>query len=230
METSSNLELGKTKLFSQFALSNFGIIKMYQESGILGKGNEGWRNISEHCLTVAMAGDILAEATNADRERTVKAALLHDWYKRREVEAMKEFGGDVGHRKAMEEDEKLLKEAGISKDLIHLAHSNIPETEDLAKNRQRSKEEKIMHYIDLITDGSNFVGFKEKLDLARTKPKVVEFCDSYRSKYNGKSLLDVQEEVGADEEVELADMCGVEGDRLIDFINQKLQDRINKAA
>ncbi len=51
---------------------------MLERGGVLGRGNEDWRNVSEHCLTEAVVGSLLAEALSADMSAVERALLLHD--------------------------------------------------------------------------------------------------------------------------------------------------------
>ena len=94
--------------------------------------------------------------------------------------------------KTADEDERLLRESGIPEDMIKLAHSNIPENSDLNNLKNRSIEEKIIHFVDLITIGSEFVNFAERLQISEQKRQNIEFSESFRKKYNGKSLYEVQ--------------------------------------
>jgi hypothetical protein len=228
--------LKRKKYYSSFALQYMGEMKILQKGGILGTGdgNESWRNISEHVLTEGVVADVLAEALSLspiDRKKIVKAAILHDWYKRREIEAFKKFGGYEGYLKAGAEDGKLLREYGVPEELIELAHSNIPRPDEVNNTNtkslaSRSLLEKLMHYIDIITDNTDLVGYDVKIGLARTKPAVVNFTDGFKPLYNGISLLDVQLVAAKEEEAELEKMLNVEKGGLIKFIQNKIKERI----
>ena len=102
-------ESQKKKYFSRFALQHMGEMRIFQKGGILGKEHENWRNVSEHCIFESVIGDILAEALGANRESVVSATLLHDWYKRREVEIMKDEGYS-GHESAKKQEEQILRD------------------------------------------------------------------------------------------------------------------------
>ncbi len=219
-------EKAKTRYFSSFALAHGAEMKILRKGGILGKGNADWRNISEHCLAEAVGADILAEHLGADRNKVVQAALLHDWYKRREIETMRRLGDVAGHEYALTEDSRLLTEYGVPQDIVRLTHSNIPESTDSVALAARSPEEKIIHYADMMTLGSDFVDITSRLDDARKKPEVVAFTDSYREQYGGKSLLDVQEFTTKHEEGEFEKLLGLEPGTLLAFIKEKLAERI----
>ena len=106
----------RVKYFSSFALRHLTQMRILRKGGVLGRGNADWRNVSEHCLIEAVGADVLAEALSAKRKILVEAALLHDWYKRREVEAMKAGGAEVGHKTTLTEDVLILREVGVSED------------------------------------------------------------------------------------------------------------------
>lgn len=216
----------KTKYFSSFALAHLSEMRILRKGGVLGKENKGWRNISEHCLAEAVGADILAEHLGANRKKIVDAAIVHDWYKRHEVEAMKELGGAAGHKKTSAEDEVLLRELGVPEDIIRLAHVNIPDSIDPSYLAKRTTEEKILHYVDLITLGSDFTSYENRLTEASKDPRIVEFCDSYKDKYGGLNLLDVQWKLAAEEQLEFEKALGIESGTLAQFIKENLKERI----
>ena len=230
IENSNNLEderkRRKTSYFSNFALKNFSDMKILSKGGILGKENKDWRNISEHCLAEAVGADILAEDLGADRKKVVRAVLIHDWYKRKEVEAMKKIGGVSGHKQASVEDERLLREYGIDEEIIKLSHSNIPDSADSIYLKNRSLEEKIIHYIDMATSDSDFMDFNERLDIVEKKKTAKDFSESYREKYNGKALNELQREISTMEQEEFEKTLNIQQGTLIDFIKEKLKERI----
>jgi HD superfamily phosphodiesterase len=225
-EQDKRKELAKTRYFSDFALRHFNEMKILQKGGILGKENKDWRNISEHCLTEAVGADILAEYLGGNRDKVVSAALIHDWYKRKEVERMKKEGGALGYSQAAEEDVSLLRQLGVSEEIIKLAHANIPESSNQEYLNNRSLEEKIVHYIDMITSGSQFIDYVERLRIVRGKKHNIEFSESFRERYGGKSLLELQEELARIEEREFEDKLGLDRGELIRFIKEKLEERI----
>ncbi|MDP2676836.1 MAG: hypothetical protein Q8O83_04090 [bacterium] len=220
-------ELKKTRYFSHFATTHLAEMRILKKGGVLGKENRDWRNISEHCLVEAVGADILAEYMGADRKNIVSAALLHDWYKRNEIEAMKKLGGAKGHRDAAEKEIAVLQKMGIPENIIHLMHANIPQRADIEYLEKRTREEKIMHFIDLITLNAKFVDIKERIRDASKKKSVVEFCDSYRPRYNGKSLLEVQDIAGSLEQKEFEKILHLEPGTLIERIRHTLNNRID---
>ncbi len=230
METTvqpTEFERKKTSYFSRFALGHLRDMRILRKGGVLGKENRDWRNISEHAIVEAVGADILAEALNTNREDVIQAANLHDWYKRREVEMMKKLGGAQGHAVTAVEDKRLLHEYGVPPHIVKLAHSNIPDSIDREYLSSRTLEEKIMHYMDLITSGSDFMNFRDRINIVAQEKHNVEFSDSFRDKYGGKSLFEVQEEVAQLEESEFEKLLGVPSGGVIQFIRKKLEERIN---
>jgi HD superfamily phosphodiesterase len=218
----------RTKYFSSFALSHMPEMRLLRLGGILGRGNKEWRNVAEHCLTEAVAADVLAEHLSADRSTLVSAALLHDWYKRQEVEAMKVSGAKSGHVVTLEEDKRVLGERGVNERVISVAHSNIPETADHRELAARSLEEKILHFVDVITSGSDFLSVDERFDVLELKPRNVEFSESFRERF-GKSLYELQRELGHIEQEEFEKKLGLSSGSLITFIKNKIEERRNVA-
>ena len=217
----------KTWYFSKFAVDHLSEMHFLKRGGVLGKGNESWRNISEHCLAEAVAADILAEALGADRGKVSTAAILHDWFKRREIEAMRELGGAKGYEATAGEDESLLREQGVPDEIVRLAHANVPDSADQTYLAQRALEERILHFADLITVNSEWLPFREKLLIAARQKSTVEFSESMRKRFGGKSILELQDELGADEEREFEMRIGLQAGELVDFLRRKLEERIN---
>jgi len=226
-EINNEENLAKTKYFSDFALKHFGKMKILKKGGILGKENKDWRNISEHCLVEAVGADILAEYLGADREEVVEAVLLHDWYKRREIEEMQKKDGSKEHQDSLIKDINFLRQYGIDERIIKISHSNIPEIADLEYLKSRPLEEKIMHFIDMITSDSNFMDFNERMAIARKKEITIDVSESYRDKYGGKSLIELQTEVVLTEQKEFEKSLNLQQGALINFIKEKLEERIN---
>jgi HD superfamily phosphodiesterase len=205
-------------------------MRILQQGGVLGKGNEEWRNISEHCLTEAAGAAVLAEGLQADVEKVVASALLHDWYKRREIEAMNTEGAATGHRTTLEEDKAALRALGIPEEVIVIAHANIPDTADAEALDKRSLEEKIMHYMDAVTTNTQFTPYQERFALLEKKQRNVDFSNSYRPTYGGKSLYEVQVEVADREQREFEQALGIEAGKLLAYIAENLKKKIEGTA
>ncbi|OGC80265.1 hypothetical protein A2943_00105 [Candidatus Adlerbacteria bacterium RIFCSPLOWO2_01_FULL_51_16] len=216
----------KTRYFSKFALAHLREMRILKAGKILGPESEGWRNVAQHCLAEAVGADILAEHLGADRSKVVRGTLLHDWYKRGEIAARREHGGMKGYLLSSAEDEQLLVRFGVTEDIIRIAHANIPETEDLGRLAQRPLEEKIMHFMDMITDQSSFIESEERLQKVERNPMTLEFLESFRPRYGGKHLNEIQREVLTLEQAEFESILGIEHGTLVPFLNHEVQKRI----
>ncbi|OHA91142.1 MAG: hypothetical protein A2758_01540 [Candidatus Zambryskibacteria bacterium RIFCSPHIGHO2_01_FULL_49_18] len=215
---------GKTKFFSSFALAHMGEMRILKRGGVLGKANRDWRNVAEHCLVEAALAYVLAEHLGAERDVVVRAALLHDWYKRHEREAMTKSGVDVGHQATIRADSYLLSCYGVSDTVIRVARANIPESADIARLATRSLEEKVMHFIDLVTSSSAPVPFEERFRTLEKKEQNVAFSESYRSKF-GKGLYELQMEVGRREQDEFEKVLGLASGTLVDFLRKEVEKK-----
>ena len=219
-------ETRKTRYFSDFALRHMKEMRVLAKGGALGKENAEWRNVSEHCLAETVGADILAEALGADREKVVTAVLLHDWNKRTEIETMTQHGAEEGYKEVTANGERLLRNYGVPEDVVTLSQSNILKSANRNDWLNLPIEAKIVYFIDVITSGTKFVGFEERLRLAAQKPNTVELSEGFRSTYGGKSLLQVQAEASSLIQKELEDLLHLEPGTLIDFIMRKLEERI----
>lgn len=230
-------EIKRTKYFSAFAVKHLEEMHILKKGGILGKEKiEGgvkdnkWRNVSEHCLVEAVIADILAEAVDASKEqrkRAVQATLLHDWYKRQEVEAMEKDGGVRGHERAAREELQLLEEYGVDENLRKLIHSNIPDSADPEYLLSRTLEEKIIHFADAILKGTIITDFHKRMDPENQSSTMIEYSESLRPRFGGKSLLEFQIQVAESEQREFEDAIGIQQGTLYDFIKTKIQERID---
>jgi len=201
-------------------------MRILEKGGVLGEGGRDWRNVSQHCLAEAVAGDILAEHLGANRKKIVMAILLHDWYKRKEVEAMREKGGAAGYATTSGDDERLLAEYGVPDEIIKLAHSNIPESLDPVYLENRALEEKIMHYVDVITSDTDLTPARERLAKVRKKPNIAEFLDSFKQQYFGKALDEANLLLTDLDGTEFEQKLEISPGTLIDFVKEKLQERV----
>ena len=232
----------KAKFYSKFALSHMEQMRILKEGGVLGDGKKikedgtreygenkqgSWRNVSQHCLTEAVAADVLAELLGVEnRENLVQGVLIHDWYKPQEKAAWREHGATEGHKISSAEDERLLRERGVPEEIIHLAHANIPETGNKEDWVKRSLEDKIMHFVDMITSGDKLTDPESRLRAVEARPADMAFLDSFRPKFDGKHLNEVQREVIAQEQDEFEKQLGLEKGTLIEFLKQKIKERI----
>lgn len=234
----------RTKYFAEFAAAHTSAFRpAYKEGQTLGQGPEVWRNVSEHGLAAGAIADILAEEFELDektRKDLVDAVIMHDWYKKHEIQAMDKARkeGELNLAKLdeiKEKDTQILREMGIPEHIIELAGSNVPKDE----KGPETIEQKIAWYIDAMLTGTDPVKVSGRYqDLLRgwdgkkVDPIKAErnkkFSDIYREKYNGRTLFEVQEEIGGRVEHEFAERMGYEGDpRNLPFVlRDKLEQKI----
>jgi HD superfamily phosphodiesterase len=215
----------RTRYFSAFAQRHMNEMRILAAGDVLGKESEGWRNVSEHCLVEAVGADILAERLGADREKVVQAALLHDWYKRHEVE-MSRSDGVEGYWRSIEEDKVILREKGIAEDIITISKAIIPESADPEYLSNRSVEEKIMYIMDMMTSGTQWMPPLERQKISAKNPNVQAFSESYRKRFNGKSLLELLIEDQAIVVKEFETKLGLATGELVPYLKEELQRRI----
>lgn len=208
----------KTAYFAQFAKSHLSAFRPHLKQGeTLGKGPEIWRNVSEHCLVAGAFADILADELHlpTDQKNTViKAALLHDWFKKHEVEDIKKSNGTLtlqAYADIRDRDAIGLRDMGISEDIIALASANIPKTESGPQNLP----EKILWYVDAMLESTHAVPINMRFDIAENDPTIKDrntaVSNLFRSQYNGKSLYEVQRALADKIGTELSERIGYTG-------------------
>ena len=238
----------KTAYFAGFAQSHSSAFRPhYRQGETLGKGPEVWRNVSEHCLVAGVFADILADELHlsVDQKVTVvKAAIMHDWFKKHESTAQRAANEEGKLSLSIlsgikEDDSQKLLAMGVPQDIVNLTGANDPETQD----GPQTLPEKIIWYVDAMLSNTEPVPIRQRFDdLERgwdgTKedPARAErnnaFSNLYSEKYSGKSLYDVQRELGDKIGAEFAQLMGYQGEasQLPHALKNKLRERINSNA
>ena len=180
----------KIKIWDTFAKRHLTEMRILRRSGVLGKKNENWRNVSEHVLVVAAFSKFLADkikTEDIDRKEIISAAILHDAAKRIDVEA------GVGYDREREEGafKKILKKEGYSDEFIELCdwggrtpeifYSEEDQDADIAA---RPVAQLILAYADTRTRNTDVVTLEEARDKNKEKvPKDVDFYDQWYAFY-----------------------------------------------
>ncbi|MFA6105014.1 MAG: hypothetical protein WC725_00235 [Patescibacteria group bacterium] len=191
-EYANNMEL--RRYFSDLALSHLSLIRLHSESGHLpslknltpeqivanieSSGQEDWSNVVRHCLAEAGAADALANLlglSEEEKEDLVQAAILHDFDKRIEIETLSGTQGKYTQAAAEFKlvSKETLQKKGIKPEIINII--NVIGDVDGIQNENTNLSQKIMFYIDNITDETNLVGVKVKRGrLVKRYPKFAE--------------------------------------------------------
>ncbi len=173
-----------------------------------------WSNVYDHCKTEAVIADLLSDMLNLsanDRVYLVRAAILHDWYKRTERES-KNYDTTYS--------EQGLKELGIDSQVIEIAHS-VGHT-SLKWIEGSYFLRKVMHFIDDICVGSDIVEIDERVNKTEASGRYTQLIEDYRKELDGRNFFDVQKEVGKIIQNEIEDKCGISHGSLVTVIKQKL--------
>lgn len=153
----------KTAYCEKFALSHLSALRPIYLGGALrrpeGNPEEAWRNVAEHSLVSGIFADILAEEfgkSDEERRTVVRAALVHDWAKKRESKAIDEElerSGTLSFSRLKEiitESEKKLSSMGFTPSEIDLSSANIPRTPD----GPQTDLGKIIWFVDMMLSGT----------------------------------------------------------------------------
>lgn len=229
------------KYFANLALRHLSLIRLHGESGHLpslknltqeqivanieSSGQKDWSNVIRHCLAEAGAADALSHLLNLseeDRENLIQAAILHDFDKRVEIEIIRGSQGKLTQvaEKFKSVSKETLRNKGIKLEIIDIIDS-VGDI-DISHKENISLSQKIMFYLDNITEGTNLVDVKVKRDaLLKRYPKLVdegEFMDKWVS-----STEEVQKELA--EKIGLANPEELPG-----FILQKVKELATKSS
>lgn len=168
-----------------------------------------WSNVYDHCLTEGLVASVFADLLKLDaddREALVKAALLHDWYKRKEREAAGQHGASQYDAAALRSAEGL-KSLGYSERIAELTAS-VGHTSLKAIEATDDFLRKLMHYIDDMVLQKTVIGLRERVQRTWAKDQYRELNESGRAVFGGKTYAQVQEEVGLKIERQVARRLG----------------------
>lgn len=164
-----------TRYFAKRASGSLSAMRANKGTGLFPK-SEGWRNVVEHELVEAEASDVLAESlglSQSDRDTLRVATLLHDSFKRREIEALKELSIKEYDESAKDQSEYIAS-LGYSSQVVELTkavgHTSLPDF--LANYDSIPLIKKIMHYVDDITKNNDIVLLDQRMDALEQDPKV----------------------------------------------------------
>lgn len=214
------------------ALSSLSLMRTSKKAGLFPE-SEGWRNVVEHELVEAEAADVLAEKLGLSEEarKTLRiAALLHDVYKRREIEKTEKEGAS-GFDVSAKEQSDWLRSLGYSDEVIDLTesagHTSFKEFIDNFDSIPTSK--KIMHYVDDITLNNDIVPLMTRINALEKNLRYKELSEQLRNVFGGRIYFEVQREISKRIEEEFAPKLGVENpSEMPAFIRECISNRINK--
>lgn len=234
----------KRTYFAAFARAHASSFRPHWKEGdTLGRSPDRWRNVSEHCLVEGVLADVLAHELRLpphEREALVSAALMHDWFKKREVTAQRaaERGGTPlleAYEKAHREDAERLRSLGVPEHISRITDAIICTD----RSGPQTLVEKAMWYADAILSSTEPMKLRRRFDDlergwdgAKDDPARAArnrtFSDSFKPRYGGTSLFDVQREIAGRVEPELAQTAGFMGqpDEFPEYLKQKIEERI----
>ncbi len=162
-----------------------------------------------------------------ERKNLRTAALLHDIYKRKEIERARKEGSQSFDETSKEQAE-WLRTLGYSREVVELvetvSHSSYEEfTRDF---EHISTARKIIQYTDFITLSNDIVPLAKRIKYLEEEPKYEELNESGKNIF-GRTYFEVMREIGAKIEKEFAPLLGVSDPSAIpEFIKSCINDRI----
>ena len=205
-------------------LLNANIEELYPEDFTIlreiGNLTEDWANVYEHCKmegNIAMIIANLLNLNNTDSSKLIRAAILHDWYKRTERESQ-DYNSDYSRIE--------LQKLGIDTDIVDIAHS-VGHT-SLKTVENSSLLCKIMHFIDDITYGSEIMEVSERIDLTEASKRYVKLAEDSRADFNGRTFFEVQKIVGNKIQKEIEDIAGLKSGNIVSMIKDKYKTIIEE--
>jgi len=124
-----------------------------------------WINVTEHCLVAAAEAEELANALglpDEDKIQLGKAAAIHDWDKRLSKKS-REFT-EIEKTEAGE----LLEKTGVDKELMSATDPSFSKR-CLIDHEDTTLLQRLLYYIDTITEESEVVPFKPRLVKAKER-------------------------------------------------------------
>jgi cytidyltransferase-like protein len=184
--------------------------KILREVGNL---TEDWANVYEHCKmegNLAMIVARLLDLSNKDTALLIRAAILHDWYKRNERESQ-DYNSDYSRVE--------LQKLGIESTIVDIAHS-VGHT-SLKTIEKSTLLCKIMHFIDDITYGSEIMEIEERVNLTQGSNRYTKLAEESRKDFDGQTFFDVQKSVGIKVQNEIEKVAGIKLGSIVPIIKEK---------
>lgn len=224
-------KIKKTEFWARRALSAISEMRHNKETSLFPK-SEGWRNVVEHELIEAEAVDVLGEKlglSDEERKNLRTAALLHDVFKRKEIERAR-VRGPSAFEEVAEEEKEWIKSLGYSSEIVELVGSvALPSFRDFNEKFDTiSTTRKIIHYVDDITLSSDIVTLEKRVSYVVDNPEYKELNESGKAVF-GRLYTDVQLEISKRIEAEFAPRLGVSNPSAIPaFIKDSINSRIDQ--
>lgn len=225
-----------TRFWAARVLSAISEMRHGKKTGLLPK-SEGWRNVLEHELVEAEAVDVLAEklgVSEEDRKNLRTAALLHDVFKRKEIERAREEGASSFDSSA-EDQVNWIRSLGYSEDVVELVQSVAwTSLEEFSRDFDTiPTARKIIHYVDDITLGNDIVPLDKRIKYIEEKPEYKDHNERGKAIFDGRTYSEVQREISRKIEQEFAPKLGVSDPSTIpafikDCINSRIQQNGQK--
>lgn len=166
IRTNSSKEQYWAKLTKRYKAKYPIAFRLFEEYGLLPE-SEGWSNIVRHCLLEAAAMEVVAgglKLSKKDKDTLVLAGLIHDFYKRREIELIKKEGDSTATlEKAEKRSFDILMKNSINPETVKITDAIGITKLDWIKDPACTLAEKVMFYIDSITKHDQLVTLEEKV-------------------------------------------------------------------
>jgi hypothetical protein len=172
-------EQGKKRMyFASMGLSVSDGLALHRLSGQLQRGQDSWRNVTEHCLAEVARVDVLARWIRLPEAmiREIKmGSFLHDFDKKQEIIATKNADKQgesplIAARVEQEKGDTLLADDGFSNRVIRFASSaggdapQLIEVQNILNQTNLSDSDwayLLVHYVDDCSVGSDWVRPKD---------------------------------------------------------------------
>lgn len=209
-----------------------------------------WENVSDHCAAGTLITDILSEALGLSQDDRIAINLafwLHDSGKKTErmwqiaieegllvdedgTEQMDSRDKSEAKKQALDAVERMEEwenaEAGVSPHISRLMKANIPSS----SLGHVTVSEKIIWFADACLTGMVIKPIRQRFDDLESDPRNrvrnTEFSESFREKYSGKALYEVQRELGDQYAQEFAKQIGMDPLEIFSWLEQKVGERI----
>ncbi len=189
---------------------------------------DGWSNIYQHCKTEAIVAFILSNLLHLSEEDSnilIKAAILHDWYKKSEIEITRKEGLE-GYERAGKESFNKLSSMGVEQRIVDIAHSvGTTSLKEISISTDFLK--RLMHYIDDICKDDTIVAVNERVDYLESQEKYKELNHSGKAIHNGKTNFQVQRKLGLEIQKQIESILNIKSNSLVPLIQHLFRNFIS---
>lgn len=250
-----NFERAKRNYFIKLGIKVRDAFQMHKQAGLWERkdGKRDWGNVTEHCLVETARVEVFADLlgfTEGLKSDLVKAAALHDFFKKGEKEFVQESPTWEKFEKAEKEESALMRDSGFNERVVRLVNGvgcfSVSTAEEILQKEDLLEDDLaflVIHYVDDYTVNSEWVkpariikGQKinevdRRMDKNEANERYRQLDEDGRKYFNGKTSFQAQRRIAYQVEEVLSSKIDPKLDpkNLPEYIDQKIKEKLSRS-